>query len=171
MNLRLMLAVINPYSQINISTKMKKILMFIMISFAAMLAWSCSDDDDKDVPMSYEMLPKAAQEFVSTYYPGDRPVKVEREGSHASAAYEVVLASGHEVEFDAAGQWVSVDAPAQHSVPAGIVPEPIQEYVSTNFPAYLVNEITRNQRGYEVELTNGLDLQFDSAGIFIGHLD
>lgn len=150
---------------------MKKTFMFLLVSLIAVMAWSCKDDDDKDVPMSYDMLPKTALEFISQYYPGDKPVRVVREGAHSGSAYEVVLASGNEIEFDAAGLWIDVDAPAQHSVPEGIIPTPIKLYVETNFPAYLVNEITRNSAGYEIELTNGLELQFDQDGIFIGHLD
>ncbi|MCM1522547.1 MAG: PepSY-like domain-containing protein [Muribaculaceae bacterium] len=150
---------------------MKKTFMFIILGIMAVLTWSCSDDDDKDVPVSYEMLPAQAKEFIATYYPGDRTIKIEREGDHSGSSYEVVLASGHEIEFDAAGLWIDVDAPNQQAVPSAIVPEPIRTYVSTNFPAYLINEITRYANGYEIELTNGLELHFDKNGVFTGKLD
>ncbi len=150
---------------------MKKTIMLLFVSLMAMMAWSCKDDDDKDVPMSYDMLPKPAQEFISTYFPSDKAVKVVRDDEHAGTVYEVLLATGNEIEFDAAGQWVDVSAPPQNSVPQGIVPTPIWLYVEANFPAYYINEITRNAPGYEIELTNGLELQFDQDGIFIGHLD
>lgn len=150
---------------------MKKAFLFFALSFIALFAWSCSDNDDKDVPVSYEMLPTQAKEFLNNYFPGDRTVKIERDGKHSYSSYDVVLSSGYEVEFDAAGLWTDVDAPNQKAVPDGIVPEAIKKYVTDTFPAYLINEISRDSNGYEVELTNGLDLHFDRDGIFTGKLE
>ncbi|MCM1163917.1 MAG: PepSY-like domain-containing protein [Muribaculaceae bacterium] len=149
---------------------MKKTFMFLILGIMAVLTWSCSDDDDKDVPVSYEMLPTQAKEFLTNYFPGDRSIKVEREGDHSGSSYEVTLSSGYEVEFDAAGLWIDVDAPNQQAVPSGIVPEPIQRYVSETFPAFLINEITRYSTGYEIELTNDLELRFDRDGNLITKL-
>ena len=151
---------------------MKKFFSLIFISLMAMMVWSCADNDDKDIPITFDQLPKPAQIFISQYYPSDKVVSIEREGKNDRTSYDVRLSSGHEVEFDAAGEWTDVDAPAQQYVPEGIVPQPIAEYVTTNFPAFGINEISKERNGdYEIELTNGLDLRFDQYGVFIGHLD
>lgn len=149
---------------------MKKLLSFLAIGIVAIMAWSCSDDDN-DAPITYDQLPQAAKTFITTYYPSDKIVSVDRDGKNDKTEYDVRFASGHEVEFDGAGQWTDVSAPAQQSVPAGIVPPAIQDYVTTNFPAYGINEISVEKYGYEIELTNGLDLPFDQSGVFIGHLN
>lgn len=148
---------------------MKKTLLFLMVGLFAVLAWSCSDDD-KDLPMSYEMLPQQAQEFVSTYYPSAKAVKVTNEKEHNTTYYEVMLNNGHEITFDAKGEWIEVDAPSQQYVPSAIVPTGIADYVAQTFPAYGVNEIKKTSDGYEIELTNGLDLRFDREGIFVGQI-
>ncbi|MDE5726227.1 MAG: PepSY-like domain-containing protein [Duncaniella sp.] len=153
--------------------KFISLMVSMIVGLVALMAWSCDDDkNDKDAPISFESLPQAAQTFIHQYYPSDKVVYVSREGKNNRTSYDVTLASGHEVEFDATGQWTDVDAPAQQYVPEGIVPQPISEYVATNFPAYGINEISRKSNGgYEVELTNGLELPFDRDGIFIGHLN
>lgn len=155
----------------NTNQVMRKFLSLMMIGLIAVMAWSCDDDDDKNTPISFSDLPKTAQNFLNEYYPSDKVVSIDREGKHEGTEYDVRMASGHEVEFDVAGQWTDVDAPAQQYVPEGIVPEPIRQYVTENFQAFGINEISREKYGYEVELTSGLELRFDHDGIFIGHLD
>lgn len=151
---------------------MKKFLSLMIIGIVAMMAWSCDDDDDKEAAITFDQLPKAAQTFINQYYAGDNVVYIDREGKNERTSYDVHLKSGTEIEFDATGEWTDVDAPAQQYVPDAIVPDAIKQYVTTNFPAFGINEISkRRDGGYEIELTNGLDLQFDKYGVFVGHLD
>lgn len=84
---------------------MRKFLTLFVIGIVAAMTWSCSDDDDKDRPLDYESLPAVSKAFVETYFPGDKPVKVTREGSNSRTEYDVTLASGFSVEFDAEGEW------------------------------------------------------------------
>lgn len=150
---------------------MKKILMLITLALVALMTWSCSDDDNKPVAMSYGMLPQAARQFVTNYFPGDEAVKVYREGDYPGANFEVVLKSGFDIEFDATGAWIDVDAPGVMPVPAGIIPTPITLFVENNYPTASINEITKNTNGYEADLTNGVDLQFNADGGYIGLTD
>ena len=85
---------------------MRKFITLFVIGIVAAMAWSCSDDDDKDRPLSYDSLPAVTKSFVETYFPGDKPVRVSRDGKNELAEYDVKLTSGFELEFDAAGQWV-----------------------------------------------------------------
>ena len=152
---------------------MKKLLFALFAVVAAFTVWSCSDDDDGPdyKVIEYSQLPQAAKDFISRHYNVEEIMKVERDGDHDGSAYEVRFLNGAEVEFDAAGQWVDVDAPAGYAIPEGIAPQPIVNYVTNTFPQYSINEISREKYGYEIELTNGLDLPFDHDGIFIGHLN
>lgn len=151
---------------------MKKILTLLAMTLVAVAAWSCSscDDNDKnyDVAIQFKDLPAAAQEFVNKYYPGVQVVKIEREVEGSASAYDVRLANGHEVDFDAAGKWTSVDAPQGQVIPSGIVLPAIDEYVAKNYPGSGINEIDRlRPSGYEAELTNGLELRFSEDGTFL----
>ena len=54
------------------------------------------------------------------------------------------------------------------AVPADLIPASIAEYVKTHFPGTQIVKIDKERRGYEVELSNDLDLQFNKNGKFIG---
>ena len=84
----------------------------------------------------------------------------EKETEKGANKYEVFLADGTEVEFDQSGAWTSVDCKSK-AVPAAIVPEAIGRYVAENYPNLAIVQIERESYGYEIELSNDLDIQFD----------
>lgn len=147
------------------------------ISFFALLALvtvglslsSCSDDDDKtkDVTITEQNLPQTAQTFIATFFPAQQVTKVVREIDDNTASYEVLFASGFKVEFDENGNWTSVDAPANKEIPMGIAPDAIAAYVNDNYASSPINEISRDDEGYEIELTNGVELAFNTEGQLI----
>ncbi len=145
---------------------MKKLLFFSCAIIVAMATlWSCSDDDELIIPGE---LPQTAKTFLNTYFPGMEIYKVEKDGRHDDTEYTVKFYGGYEVEFDALGEWTDVDAPEGKTVPDGIAPEAIATYVAQEYPGMGINEISRDYRGYEVELVTGLDLDFDLEGNLIG---
>ncbi len=157
-------------SNISLSKKpnMKKFFILTLLTiFAVTFATSCSDDDDDKTIPGVE-LPGTAKNFIASYFPGDEIIKVERKGDNAGTKYDVKFRSGMEVEFDAIGEWIDVDAPKGRTIPAGIAPQTITEFIEANYPGSGINEISRDYRGYEVELLNGLDLRFNPEGFFIG---
>lgn len=148
---------------------MKKTFSLLSLMFVCLLGFSlasCSDNND-DEPISATQLPKEAQTFISTYYPNAQVAGVMRDTDHGTTEYDVTMTNGHKLSFDAAGSWTEVDAPTGTRIPTGFIPQPIVEYVGQNYPAEGFNEISRTKNGYDVELTNDLDLIFDSAGQFV----
>ena len=112
-------------------------------------------------------MPHPAQEFVKKYYDVKSVSHVLLEDELFSRKeYKVVLTDGTDLEFDSKGQWTEVDAQRQ-AVPAGIVPQKIVDYVNQSFPNNKIVQISRSSRKYEVELTSGLDLDFDRNGEFV----
>lgn len=110
-------------------------------------------------PINRSELPQAAQTFLSKYFPGDDVRKAEKEQGRRGAEYEVDLVSGAEVDFRDNGDWKEVKAAHGHAVPAAIVPAAIAEYVAKNYSGQNIVEISRKRGGYEVELTNGIELK------------
>ncbi|MDE5693758.1 MAG: PepSY-like domain-containing protein [Duncaniella sp.] len=82
------------------------------------------------------------------------------------------VTDGAEVEFDATGLWTDVSAPKGKAIPTGIVLPAIDQYVSGYYPGAAINEIERIiPSGYEVDLTNRLELIFTQDGTFISSYD
>jgi pectin methylesterase-like acyl-CoA thioesterase len=52
--------------------------------------------------------------------------------------------------------------------PAAIIPEPILQYVKTSFPGTMITKIDKERYGYDVELSNDIDLKFNYQGMIIG---
>ncbi len=143
---------------------MKKILRILPLMLVAVMGvalWSCSDDE----PEIVQNMPTAAKTFLSTYFPSADIQSVHKDKDDK---YEVKLTNGFSIDFNKSGEWTDVDAPAGQAVPTGFYPAAIDSYVASAYSNVGINEISRNDRGYEVELTNGTDLYFAADGTFIG---
>jgi hypothetical protein len=90
-------------------------------------------------------------------------LSVQRDG----LGYDVILADGTSLEFSRDGQWTKVDC-GLNPLPAGILPTNIEQYVSANFPANFATKIKYDDRRYEVDMNNELELIFDKNGAFMG---
>ena len=73
-----------------------------------------------------------------------------------------MLADGTKIEFSRKGNWEEVDC-RYSEVPAAVVPAPIANFVSENHPDARVLKIERDRRGYEVKLSNRVELSFNNS--------
>ncbi len=133
---------------------MKRILLSLMIA-----AGSLGFVAQAGTPVAKTSLPKAAQTFLSKYFPNDNIRKAEKDNGYHGLEYEVDLTSGAEVDFRENGEWKEVKAARGHAVPAGVVPAAIVKYVTANFKGQKIVEVSRKRGGYEVELSNGTELR------------
>ena len=139
---------------------MKQMKFFLFLLICVMMSASCVADD-RIIPVS--QLPAAAQSFVKKTFPG-RTIsyaQVDRDG--ISKTYEVRLDDGTEVKFDKKGNWDKVDCEFK-AVPAALVPAAVANYVKANFPGVFVVKVDKERYGYEIELSNELELKFDKKG-------
>ncbi len=145
---------------------MKKLLKFLPMLLVAVMGFSmvsCSDDDDKDQSIAVSMLPESAKGFVTKYFSDAVIVSARIDGNE----YEATLSDGTKIDFDKAGEWTDVDAPKGRTIPSGFYPEAIDTYVAANYAGTGINEISKELRGYDVELVSGVDLVFSQTGDFI----
>ena len=136
---------------------MKKMLfLFVSLFLMNLLAFA-----DNDRPIQVSDMPKAAQEFIQRHF-ANQPVALAKiDADFMDKTYEVVFTNGDQVEFDKKGKWTKVDC--EHTqVPLAIVPVAIQQYVSKNYPdAKVVKIELTDRKGYEVDLSNGFEIEFD----------
>lgn len=135
---------------------MKNLFLIIVTIAAFSIFTSC----EKEKSISINELPAAASNFIDTYF-SDMPialVKYEKDGLQKH--YEVFFNNGESVKFDKSGNWVELQLPKTH-VPTEVIPGRITEYLSTNYPDTAVLEIEKDKHGYELKLSNRIELQFD----------
>ena len=111
-------------------------------------------------------LPDAITTFIKQQFPNATIVGFEPDQEHGGVEYDVYLNDGTQIDFDAKNQWEKVES--TRGVPAFFIPKTIASYVSGNYQNLAITKINKEYNGYEIELTNGVELRFDSSGRFMG---
>lgn len=118
--------------------------------------------------LTLEQLPAKAQTLLKENFGGLDIATIWEETEYFSQKeYNVTFNDGSEIEFRSNGDWKEVKS-RTGNVPANIVPVAISQHITKYFQNTTVREIKRRKSGgYEVELSNGLDLEFNSKGRFV----
>lgn len=135
---------------------MKKIVFLLVCLFSMSLVKA-----DNDKPIEVSQLPAKAQTFITTYFKDQKVALVTQETGLFYKSYDVVFASGDKLEFDKAGNWTEVKCKTGE-VPVVIIPEAILKYVKTNYPEAKILEIEHDSEGYEIKLSNRLEIKFNN---------
>lgn len=142
---------------------MKKILLSVL----AVATLAVTPTMAEDVAITAQKLPGAAQKFLKEHFAQNKVVTALLDRDFADNDYTVILDNGTKIEFDGLGKWESVKN-RNGKMPTSVVPAKIQSYVSKHYPSLGIEKIERKRYGYELELTNDLDLKFSSEGNFVG---
>lgn len=111
-------------------------------------------------------LPAKAQTFLKKHFPNETPGYIMKEKEIFSTEYKVQFPNSTEIEFDSKGDWEEIDG-NHNAIPATAIPAKIAAYVKTNYKDATVTKIDKSRWGYEVDLSNGLELEFDSNEKFL----
>lgn len=144
---------------------MKKLLIALMLIIGCGgAAWAFVDS----YVLDRDQLPEAARQMLSDYFPKAKigMIKVDRH-LLKKTDYDVKLVNGTKIEFNNAGKWTSVDCKTR-AVPEGLIKKPILNYVKKNFPDVKIVKIEKKSWGYEIELSDEVELKFDHIGTFKG---
>lgn len=118
--------------------------------------------------ISENELPQTAKDFITKNFSEQKVVQTVKDIDYwIKTEYEVTLDNAFYLEFDGSGNWKEIDG-KDTAIPTEFIPEPIIQYVSENFPTQKSTKIEKKSSGYELELSNGLDLDFNAKGKFIG---
>ena len=113
-----------------------------------------------------QSLPASITAFIKQRFPNASIVGVEPDYDNGGLEYDVYLNDGTKIDFDANNQWDQVES--MKGVPAFFVPKAIANYVRGSYQNLAITKINKEYHGYEIELANGLDLNFDRSGRFLG---
>ena len=134
---------------------------FLILAVLCLLVASVAKADDTPIPVG--QLPAAAKTFVQANFPAKKIIYAEKDWN----SYECRLNDGTKIEFNKKGAWKKVDCQGMTAVPAAIVPAAMQQYVNANFPGCVITKIDKERYGYEIELSNDVDLKFNNQGQII----
>lgn len=140
---------------------MKKSKLFL-IAFICMMTQSISAiAQDTFIPT--EQLSATIKDFVQKNFPGQIIEYANIDADTDDANIEICLNNGIEIDFDMNGNWERVDC-YYMSVPRQLIPNMIANYVDSHFSGNEIVKIDKEFYGYEIELSNGLELKFNQQG-------
>ena len=149
----------------------KNLMIGAFILSTLLILTSCSNDDNSDaneVVIEANALPETTRNFITTHFPDATYRRIEKQNiaDDDGSVYDVHLSNGFEIDFDINGNWTDIDG-GQTAIPTAIIPEPITNYVTMNYPNLFITTIEIETTGYDVELSNELDLVFNPQGEFV----
>ncbi|MEJ5145123.1 PepSY-like domain-containing protein [Sphingobacterium sp. MYb388] len=141
---------------------MKKIKTMAIVALVALSTVSYAQ---KKV-INSNQLPANAQTFIKNNFASNQITStIEEKENLLSKEYQVILNNGTKIEFDKSGNWEEVDG-HNNAIPLKFVPKSIQNYVTKSFPNTHIVKIKKSSRKFEVEISNGLELEFNKKGQF-----
>ena len=143
---------------------MKKSVLYLAALICMMMQSVSTFASDRMIPAG--QLPAPAKTFIQKTFPGQAIAYAQLDYDDFKKTYEVHLNNGVQVDFDSRGTWDKVDCNFS-AVPAKLGPAAIANYVKKNFAGAQIVKIDKEYYGYEVELSNGLDLKFNKQGCLV----
>ncbi len=137
-----------------------KQMKYLLMALMCLLSSNTFADD---TPIPVEQLPAAAKAFVQNNFKDLKIVYAEKDWN----SYECRLSDGTKIEFNKKGNWKKVDRKAT-AVPAALLPKAVHDYVKANFAGCVITKVEKERYGYEIELSNDIDLKFNYQGVLIG---
>lgn len=115
-----------------------------------------------DRPISFDQLPAQSQQMIKKYFPNQSVALVKMEREFFGKSYEVIFTNGNKAEFDNKGIWKEIDC-KYTELPSEVIPPQIANYAITHYPDLKITKIEKKSRNrHEIELFNGLELEFDA---------
>lgn len=149
---------------------MKTAILGIAMIFLTLTA--CSKDEGMlllnksgEVNLLKTGVPAAIKEYATTHFPASVMKKAVKETEDHRVTYEVELSDNVELEFNDGFQITKVDG--ESKLPNSAIPQAILDYVTENYPNNYISDWEIEDTFQEVELDNGIELEFTLGGVFI----
>jgi len=119
----------------------------------------------QDKKITSAQLPATAQNFIKQHFKGATVTSAKLDKEMFDTDYETVLSNGVKINFDAQGNWDEIDC--RSGVPAAVIPKSISSFLATNYKGQNVVQIDKKKAGYDIELSSGTEIEFDTNGKFL----
>ena len=142
---------------------MKKLLLALAVVLGMVATANAGGNYSRDI----SILPEAAKTTIANNFKAKISLIKTDKTLGSITEYKVILNNGSEISFDKHGNWEEIEVPAGNSVPSGFILKGISDYVRKNHSDQKIVGIDKERSGFEVQLSNGIDIKFDKEGKFI----
>ena len=138
---------------------MKKRISLLLVGLFCLSSIALADSERR---INIERLPPMAKSLVFECFNEDEILIVKQEKDDNKCSYEVLLRDGTKMEFNRRGELVEVEN-EKAGVPFQLIPRKIRNYVLRRFSEdVFILEYERDRKGYEIKLSNDLEIEFDN---------
>ncbi len=139
---------------------MKTKILYVAAAFMCSIVLTA-----QEVPVMEKELPAEAQTFLKEHFKSGFHHAI-KEVANRKVTYDVVLDDTTEIEFTEVGRWKEVDGKGK-AIPYTFLQMQILDYVKQTYPGQAITKIELEDSEYEIGLSNGMDLKFNSRGVFV----
>lgn len=145
---------------------MKKLVLMVLMAFSLI---ACESQEKKEI--NFSSLPQKSQQFINQHF-ADKTIQIIfMEKEIFDKDYEVIFVDGSKIEFNKNGNWKDVECKFRPGVPLTFIKQGIVSLVSSRFPYAFIESISFEHNRYEVDLSNDIEMVFDSEGRFLRYDD
>ena len=133
---------------------MKKIVYLALFIGFALTNTSCNGDKKA----------QAINAFVKTYFPDTEVIANIKDGLDCDVTLSDYTQIGFDGNLFGKLEWDEVDcshAALSTTVPAALVPVEIANYVTRIHGSQTITKISKDRRGWDIKLSNGIEIEFD----------
>lgn len=131
---------------------------------ATAVVFSLSSCDKEEIIPSSD-LPSEITSYISTHFPNNTITQVIKDRDGLAKTYDILLSENLSLEFNRKKEIIDIDGVTQ--LPNSVIPEKILQYVTTNYSTNFITDWELDDKNQQVELDNGLDLEFNMKGDFL----
>ena len=126
---------------------------------------SCSKDYDKEVYLSESEIPSPIIIFKTQHFSDTTLIRAIKDKEWNTTTYEVYLEGDFELEFNSSYEITDIDGSTK--LPNSVIPQALLDYVSQNYTTNFITDWELELNHQQIELNNGIELEFEKDGIFI----
>lgn len=145
---------------------MRKFILLLAMLVSSLSLWA-----DDVISHDVSGLPEIAQKVITDNFKAEISyIKIDKDFGRISD-YKVVLSDGSEIKFERSGAWEEVEVNSPAVVPDYFIHRSIKQFVNKKHKGANIVKIEKERRGYEIELSNGIDIKFNPKGEFVRYDD
>jgi len=118
---------------------------------------------DRKIPI--EFVPKQITAYLKTHFPDNTVLKATFDNHVIYKKYKISLNDKISLEFSP--DYKVMEIKSKSKLPNSVIPEGIQKYVETNYPKNVITDWELDNGNQQIELDNGIDIEFNLKGVFI----
>ena len=134
-----------------------KMSIFVVLAAVVCSLSACASDQ----LVTFAQLPEAAQATVKQYFDEANIAFCTLDREFFGKEYKVQFNDGSEIKFEGDGSLHKVDCKFR-AVPDALIPEIVRQQVAAQFPQAVIVEWGKDDWGWKAELSNKLELKFNS---------